>query len=244
MMRVLGLAVLVSVLVVAACSSGGSDRAETVSPVAPTPTEAATADEAEGVSQPESTPTPAGEAVEITAEELSAALLTLDDMPTGWTISPPDEDDDDDGTELCGQEFGEVAEAVDRAEASFNQSDLGPFIVQTLGLFREGEAGQNLALFVEAAGSCSEWTAVDSEGEETNWRISALSFPKFGDETFAFRLSSDPTIIGIVTVDAIIVRRGDVILLLAHLAFGFEGVDSELTESLTRIADEKLENIR
>ena len=233
MMRVLGLAVLVSVLVVAACSSGGSDRAETVSPVAPTPTEAATADEAEGV-----------EAVEITAEELSAALLTLDDMPTGWTISPPDEDDDDDGTELCGQEFGEVAEAVDRAEASFNQSDLGPFIVQTLGLFREGEAGQNLALFVEAAGSCSEWTAVDSEGEETNWRISALSFPKFGDETFAFRLSSDPTIIGIVTVDAIIVRRGDVILLLAHLAFGFEGVDSELTESLTRIADEKLENIR
>lgn len=92
--------------------------------------------------------------------------------------------------------------------------------------------------FSDAFGACTEWTDIDEDGTETVWRLGPLSFPKVGDETFAFRMST-VTFLGAVELDFIVWRRGNIVGVIGHTTIGFEGIDSEQTEAFVRRADEK-----
>lgn len=227
-------------VLVVACN-GESDRATTIQPTetssqqTPASDETATTVETAG-------PSPTASEDQI-AERLGGALLTIEDMPTGWTVSPADEDDDDE-TPICGIESGAFGdEALDRLTANFQQSELGPFLAQIIDRFAEGEAKGIMTEFGDAFGSCTEFVDVDEDGEETSWRLSPLSFPNIGDETFAFRMSTTVAILGFVELDFVVWRRGDVVEVIGHVSTGFEGIDSEQTESFVRRADDKLREI-
>lgn len=240
--RIMLIAVGFTSALVIACG-GGSERATTIEPtVTPIqatqpPQETATIVETPGSAA--TTPEDAD-----IGERLPEALLTLEDMPTGWTVSPTEEDEeDDDGSEICGVASGQFAEdASARVTANFQESEFGPLLAQIIDLFADGNAKRVVAEFSDAFGSCTEWTDIDEDGNETTWRLSPLSFPKFGDETFAFRMST-VTFLGAVELDFIVWRRGDIVEVIGHTTIGLEGVDSEQTEAFVQRADGKLKAI-
>lgn len=218
---------------------GESERATTIEPTV-TPTEAAETPDDTAALDETPTPSPTSPDDQEIDERLSEALLTLEDMPTGWTVSPPEEDEEDSGTGICGLESGQFTrDATARATANFQESEFGPMLAQIIDVFSGDDAEGTMVEFADALSSCTEWTDIDEEGAETEWQLSPLSFPKIGDETFAFRMST-VTFLGAVELDFIVWRRGDIVEVLGHTAIGFEGVDSEQTEAFVRRADEKL----
>ena len=230
----------VSALAVAC--GGGNERATTIQSTV-TPLQATAAPEETATIVETSSPATATPNDDEIAERLSAALLSIEDMPTGWAVGPPDEDEDENENDICGISSGQFAEgAAARVTANFQESEFGPFLAQVIDFFPDGDAERVMTEFSDAFGSCTEWTDIDEDGTETTWRLSPLSFPKVGDETFAFRMST-VTFLGAFEVDFIVWRRGDVVEVIGHSMIGFEGIDSEQTEAFVRQADERSKTI-
>lgn len=227
----------VLVLLLGACG-GGDDRATTIEPTGSPDEDAA-----------DLTNTPTGEVEETTETEVETEqaadspdelLLTLGDMPTGWTTAPEMVSGDDEGgaTGFCGEPpIDEQFEPSAEAEAAFKKDDFGPFVNHAVAIYESREAEQAMDAALEAAQSCQEWTETE-DGEETTFTLQPVSFPTVGDQTVAFRInaeSQDFTFTG----DVVFWRRGDLISLFSHLAFQ-GGLDSDLTEELVMAADDKL----
>jgi hypothetical protein len=173
------------------------------------------------------------------SSDLSDVVVQLDDMPAGWSVTPPESDDDTDD-ELCeGQDpFNEI-EPQDEAESGFQQSELGPFVSSAASQYAdEDQAGEMMDQLAEATNACQSFTQTDEDGTETEFTISALSFPDLGDETFAFRLAAT-TMLGPLTMDFAVVREGSTGLLIANGGLG-AAPDSELTESLLQTMLDRL----
>ena len=224
---------VVAIIVVTMACGGGNDRATTVpdQPIATSTPDAS--DEPEDASEGES------ESSTVSEDGLSRALLTISDMPTGWTTSPP-ETDEDEG--FCGVEFESTA--LFDIEVGFQQSVTGPFAGHRLQAFPPGEAQRSFEAGVERASSCGEFTITNDDGTVNIWQVSPLSFPEVGDDTFAFRASTEVALFGSVTVDLVAFRRGDFISVLAFSVLGFGSPDPELAERLVRLADERLQDVR
>lgn len=192
----------------------------------------------------ESSPTAMAESADPEAttpidENLVSALLTLDDLPVGWTTSELGDDDDSDDAGICGTEpLDDLVKPIGKAEAEFQQSNLGPFLSESLAVYESTDDAQSVMEAARSTFTCSEWTDTNAEGEETVWSISPLSFPTIGDETFVLRLSAN---IGIANMeyDAVFFRMGDKIALVGHIDLG--SVDSDQTVEFAQLAAEKLE---
>ena len=174
-------AALAGLLAGTACGGDG-DAGGTAATTAPATTSAT----------PTPTPTPTG-GQKATAEQRKAALLTVEDMPTGWSI---DEDDDDDSGP-----FGEGCAPLtalekkypdegDDAEIAFTQGELGPlFGEEVSSLDTADEVSTRIADLKEALGECPSFTYKDDRGATQRVTIAPVSFPTVGDESFAVRIS-------------------------------------------------------
>lgn len=216
MKRLLGL-LSVAALVCAGCGGDDGDgQARTVEASTTTTTEPSE----------DSTTTSAAPAA------LDAVVLQLTDMPTGWSVAPPDEDDDDSDDFCDGADpFNEI-EPKEDAESNFQQSEFGPFASSGASIYEDDDqAGEVLDLLADMANDCQSFTQVEDDGTETEYTITPLSFPDLGDDTFAFRMSAT-TFLGPLTLDGVAVRDGDLVVTIVHGGIG--AVDSALTESLMR----------
>jgi hypothetical protein len=79
-----------------------------------------------------------------------------------------------------------------------------------------------------------------ADGKVTEFRLSALSFPKLGDDTFAVRMSTDAEGLSVV-IDVIVVRRSGVMMLLTNAGVGVGTPDSATTETVARKALDKVD---
>lgn len=245
--------IILLALVAILLTACGPDRAQTIDPPAPTdePTPAVEATAAEPTAQlpaptdepqptdeptaapvtpePEPTAEPAGDTADVDQQALLAALLTLDDMPTGWTGTAPTVESRTPGgtyASFCAAEL--PARSIAAAAVDFEKSALGPLFSQTIVLYPDGDSAE--AAFddlLEAARNCPEMT--DSAGNTNTF--SPLSFPAIGDETFAMRSS------GLVELDIINIRVDDALITIMHGGLG--AVDSAQTETFARAAVER-----
>lgn len=174
---------------------------------------------------------------DVSEEELTDALLALEDMPSGWSVEPPDEDDGDDDATFCDAEpLTEEIDADASAERDFSAGEAGPFLFELLAAMSEDEASRGVD-YVRDAFDCGEWT--DPE-DDTVWNISEISFPEMGDETAAYRLSTTAGIFS-ANGNVVVVRNGGVLMMLVHVELG--ELDSELTEEMARKAFTKSQGI-
>ena len=182
---------------------------------------------------------------EDTDERLSEALFTIKDMPAGWTVTPQYEEDDHraDPYDVVFGQLNQDASACVRAD--FQESEVGPManLVHVIYLFPDGkakraiEAKRAMVGVFDDSDSYTEWAEAAKINTDMIWRDSPLSFPKIGDETFAFRRSGASRL-GAVESDVIVWRRGDIAeVIICSTRVDFEGLDSEETVYL---ADEKL----
>ena len=232
---------IVVALLLSACGGGDENgRAQTITSPATATSQTAT-DRASAVGTPAqsaqtSASTPAPTPVR-GALEVRKALLTLEDMPTGWSVkeSKPSESTG----EICGKKVFEVVSTA-KADIDF-EKDAFTTVTQAIRAYDSGEAKQGLDNALKVFETCKEWTDTAKDGSVTTYKLTPLSFPKLGDQTVALRLNlSNPPVVA--QVDAVYVRRGDVVIIVGYTAGGL-GVargDPEALERIARKADERL----
>lgn len=241
---VVGVALCLSI----AC--GGDESADTVSPPSssvattaaanrsPTDTPATRSIATATVETPTNEPT-------VQDEDLAEALLRLEDLPAGWSPTPPGDDDNDDDSGFCNQPPAvDPTAARASASADFQQSEFGPFFSQTLASYSSDDAKSIMKAIKDTLGSCSEWVQVADDGTSMTWHLLPLSFPKVGDETFAARLStSDVPFFGAMQGDVVFWRRGNLIESVIYLTIGpAAGAPNPLAD-LVEKADERARKV-
>ncbi len=180
-----------------------------------------------------------------TADELQRALLTLDDMPSGWAVVPQGEDSQDNeesgNSFLCGEELEIDANTLTSAEIQFKGGELAPILYHGVAVYPEGEAKRLFTEFTGILESCQDW----QDEDEYTWHAAEMSFPEFGSDSAAYRIStSDVPFIGVLEAQIILIRDGNFLILVMHADIGLDGVDTEQTEKFTRQANDKLQNIK
>ncbi len=237
------LLLIVFAILLVAC---GPDRAQTIDPHAATqtaePTELPRSATSEPTPEPqevipitkETVPTeptePQESSSEVDEEALLAALLTLEDMPTGWTTEAPSFEPRTPGGTYASFCAELEARSIAAATVDFQKSALGPFMSHTIVVYpTRADAEAALDDLIAAARDCPE--LVDDTGNTNTF--SPLSFPAFGDDTFAMRSS------GLVEMDVIQVRVDEVLISILHGGLG--PVDSAQTEAFVQMALDKYE---
>lgn len=191
----------------------------------------------------------AASAVLLGEDELGPTLLTLDDMPTGWTIAPDKEIDDvdlDDNETLhrCSSAFGTGEGMLAEAGTGFARGDAYE-LFQWLSSFRSEEAAEDeFDVIRRTMLGCSEWEENDEE-MSASFRMELVSFPKLGDQIVAMRVTGelifaeDPELPIAMAGDLILIRQGNLLTGLDHIGFSpfyAPPIDSAETQSVAEAA--------
>lgn len=206
-----------------ACGRGGSHSN------AAKPTESA----ATAVTAPPATAKPSA-----ASERLARALLSIEDLPGGWSRSMDARGTPAD-TEICAASLArleESASALATAEESFQRGGSGPYLVQSVTAYPPGGAERVMANLGAATHGCESVTVKDEEGQATNWQLSVLNFPHLADETLALR---EYQTVNNVEAVVVYIRKDDLVTVLLSIAV-FNRVDFGQTEAVARAAAARL----
>lgn len=173
------------------------------------------------------------------APDAEAALLTLNDMPSGWTQAQ-DTETSNEASAICDQEPMEDFDPVDEASADFTGGDLGPMLFHSVEVYDDGQAEQAMDAFLDNMDSCDQWSE-EIENGTTTFQAQPLSFSSYGDQTVAVRIQADSEMVG-VTVDMVVWRHGDALSVIG-MGEVMGSPDGETTEELVGIADERLADL-
>lgn len=234
-MRWIAVAVVCSVAV-AGCA-GKPERADTLpGAVGGSPTAVPT----KASQQPPTVPA-VPKASTLSAAQAKRALLTLDDMPTGWSQDKPDPADNDDT--VTPKRCAAVFDALDghdplaEAEASFSAGDLGPSLDHTVSSWPKSQV-QALKQITQALQQCPKFTSTSKDGSSATFEASGLSFPNLGDRTLALRLKGKTEGISVMLDVVYIVKGNNAIVLMAS---GIQPLDGATFEKLARTAISRLD---
>ncbi|MCX9191614.1 hypothetical protein C3Y87_09340 [Carbonactinospora thermoautotrophica] len=175
----------------------------------------------------------------LTQADLQSALLTVTDMPTGFTVDTSTKSSENDD-ELSGCAAMDSVKKQDgpKAEANFTKGSFGPFVGEELALLGEEQARKSMSMLNEVLAKCRTFTSKDDNGETVTVKLNTLSFPKIGDDTYALRVTLGSGGIA-VDADVITIRRGGVLILITNAQLG--SPDSQLTETVARKALAKVD---
>jgi hypothetical protein len=201
--------------VVAVTSCGGSSGGSKAQPQS---------DGSSAAAAPSSSPSPSGPQPP-SAATLRAALLTVQDFPTGWKTTPAS-----DSNSKASGDCGDKLEAFDKAhpdskikaEADFEkQSDE---IDEELKAYSDvADLKSQLAEYATIIRGCSTLT-IQADKEKVNLKVSELSFPKMGDDSFAY--SASGKVQGVeFELNLVIIQRGLVLLQFTQSAVFGADVD-------------------
>lgn len=241
-MKKILLAVVAVGLLLAGCADGGDgeggDRAETLR-------EATTTTAAAPTTEPEQV-----------VGDLNARLLTVADMPTGYSEGDPFGDgeegaeDEEDDSEFCAEAFSTIedVEPKQEAERAFKKGE--PSLFGAAGIeqsLQEMESRQQAEeIFRQIAPvfeKCREFEETDDDGNTFKGTFSPLSFPKLGDDTYALHMSATGGANGFdITIggDFVFIRKGKVIDLLFAFSFGSSAIPASELEAIARNSVAKL----
>jgi len=200
---------LTAVPLLAACSSTTQGQAQTLA----APSTAA------------SSPSPA---VNAANPVLKAALLTVTDLPAGWSAFQSS--DNSGGPASCpALNNGPWKKLPQSADANFSQGQAGPFLLEELASGSSNQVSAALQSFANATSTCSHFTS-KSGSNTLDLTLTALSFPKYADSTYAFAITIKSDAGLNAAGDIVVVRKGNV--LMEVTVFGFGSVPVSQAEDL------------
>lgn len=161
----------------------------------------------------------------LSSSQLQRALLTLSDMPPGWTVdSSPGSSSANASDALCPTGQATIKnETHSEAETSFTQGTTGPFVYQALE--SAPDASGHMTDFKKAFDSCvgSTWTE-DAGGESMTVTLAEVSGAKIGDESASYRLTGQTDVSGVgLTADFVLARNGTVLELYGGMSVTVPG---------------------
>jgi hypothetical protein len=183
----------------------------------------------------------------LTQAELQAALVTLDDLPTGY--SPDEVSEDDDDTEFESEnpecqdrydlleDFGDDADV--EAEVAFAQEP-ATSLEQSWGAYSASgeELSAQLAAIESVVTECSQGRILSTDGTPPlDVTFTPISFPQLGDDSFAMngKVSSDGITVALTFA---FVRVGQNVQ--AVFQGGLGQSDPELVAKVARLGVERL----
>lgn len=181
----------------------------------------------------------AGSGDTLTAEQAKAALLTIEDLPTGWSADESADEDEPEPTTKparCAAVFAGLDEQEPKAEAKAAFTSGGSIIEHTVRSW-DGDAADLVKQTTAAFSKCKKFTSIDADGSEATFRMSKLSFPNVGDRTLAMRANSSLDGVDVV-LDLIFVGEGKTTFLLT--AGGLAPLPGDDLEAIATKAVEKL----
>ena len=179
-----------------------------------------------------------GSADLIAPENASSYLLTLDDMPSGWSETPQEDSPNDGPDKVYCLEGNTTPDAQNNVSREFKADTFGPFMLQRVGVFATvDEAKQEIAAYDAAVDQCQTWTETNEDGKATTYTLSRLSFDPVGDESFAIRLGIGEAGSG----DALYFRQGNVVVLVTYMELTIAGPQDSIFQELVEKAAGKLE---
>jgi hypothetical protein len=231
-----------AVLSLAAAGCGGDrpERAITVDPQRSSATDNST-QEAEVVEAPED---PTGD--QLSKAQIGKALLTVSDLPAGWTATPAEEEEESEDT-VSPPKCKDVLEALDETstdaaaegEANFNKG--GPFgtvLSQTISSYSEPVDSSRIQEIADAFSDCPSFNSTDTDGEVSKVTVSPMSFGNLGDQTLAFAMTLESSAFTVSVNVAYVVIGHNVV---AMVNGGLAGADGAQLEKLAKQAITKLE---
>lgn len=233
------LMVILALALLTACGGGETDRAETLDPPRPSDTSTTDASDSDGSGD-------VGADGALSKSELEAALLTLQEMPTGFTLDDSGDDSENTSDDECGRRYEDLSDAgkanvAAKADRDFTKGGgfSTVFASQTLIAYVDEEsATERLDSLSALMQECQEFEFED-DGEQYSMQLKPLSFPNMGDRTIAVTVTAASSA---VTVDLYLVHT----LLGQHgqsiATGGIGGADIELTERMARDGLTKFES--
>lgn len=172
----------------------------------------------EPVEETSAPPKPKGAGDELSSNQVKVALLTVADMPTGWSSAPNEEDAEDTKDTMepasCQAMFDKMdadkaaKEAKAKAQASFSAGGaLGTQLTMEVSSFEDDGQGDKVEDVAAALSQCSAITSTDASGTKTEMELAGLSFPNLGDQTLAMRMNAKSDGIAVVA-DLVVVAAG------------------------------------
>jgi hypothetical protein len=184
---------------------------------------------------PASTNTPEPNTKTYTSDLILSRLISLDDMPPGWTIENTATytitDYSKPNNFLCNPDVGPpLSEGV--ANISLKKGAFGPFLSERIAIFpSESEAQATFNTMVTTFDQCA---GQDWRIEEFTTSVTLLSFPDLGyDNTLTVRVEKP------MESDIITVQLDNIIMIFFHAIFP-TGVDTAVTEEYVRMGLDKL----
>lgn len=208
-------------LVVAGC--GGGDEATGTSSA--TPTTPTSAELAVGPGRGEETGTPG-------SADVAGMLLSIEDMPSGWTVSAPESEPGPASQITCftGVTPGADDAVIEDGRVRFERSDPSSSVHAFVARYEDPDAVAGaIERMLDAISACNGTNEVDEEGRETTYAVQPLPFAYVGDMTAATRVWAD-TDDGRTAADIVATQVADLLIFLAHVGTG--GVDTDLTWTL------------
>jgi len=160
--------------------------------------------------------------------DLSKALLAVTDLPAGWTTDELSSGGTGDAS-CPALNSGPWKHLPQEAEADFSDGQTGPFLLDQLAGGSAAQASAALQSFVKATSQCAHFTQEASGGTNT-FKLSAMSFPSYGDATYAFAVTVSQSLGLSASGDIVVVRKGGILVEIT--VFGLESVPVSLVEQL------------
>ncbi|SKB07529.1 hypothetical protein [Aeromicrobium choanae] len=209
-----------------------------------------------GPSSPAVDPSEYGAVVEeapaklLTEAQIQDALLTLKDLPNGWSFDSEYGDgggfdsrttSEDPG---CAKLTAALSSADDTATSgegsvTFAKSEFGPFLTQTVTSRGDDDAVKSMKSLRSALKGCDYFTMFDdTRGMRSDYVVSDLSFPKLGDDMVAMTLRST-TQGQSIDMPMVIARVDQTLVMLAWFELGGSAGTQDF-ESVARTAVKKV----
>jgi len=199
----------------------------------------------------------------LTAEQATAALVTAEQLGTGWvaggdstntstpepgetTFSPAScafsaSDGSLDGVAVVDPEKKPVAEATAEFHEAPAKDDAFNLNVHGVAVgvksYKEDLDESKLQDIRKKLTECATFTATDANGVTSNWQILPTSLPNYGDGTLAFRLQGNVSMF-VVLVDVVEIVSGHNAISIVQTGLG--KIDTKLA---ARVAEQVMTNL-
>jgi hypothetical protein len=156
----------------------------------------------------------------LTGSELRSLLLTVHDMPAGFSVdnSNSGAKADDPSSKLCNVQTAELAPQVGKANVAFAGGQWGPEIIEGLTSYAtEDLAKREMTKLRSAVSKCTKFDDKDANGTVTHWTLGELSFPTLTSDQIAQRLNGSFEC-GTVVGDFVVAREGAVVVAMGGVS--------------------------
>lgn len=182
----------------------------------------------------------------LTQAQVDAALLTVADLPSGWTLGEAnDEDSDDDKiepakcSELINSMGADEKDAAAEGERDFNKG--GPFgtvMGVSISSYKDKVDGDKLKEVANAFGACSSFKGTDKDGGVSEYKVAPLSLANIGDHSLAMTMTVESEGFTIpINIYLVVVGHNT----LSLYNGGIAGADGADLETIGKLAMKRLE---